>query len=302
MSMQKNYTQSDTPKIVIQKEKVPAILADDATPILAGDLNAAGHGISNVKNIETETINGIDLLKALIDLRHELQKWASERISTNKHKHALQDLPELSNYIEVCIEQILLTKNLPKHDHSHALKEISGDLPLSRLEKGQEIAAFIQKKFAEKEHSHPEYEQISSPNKGGTGKDFSEGEGFLFFKNGNATLAYPPTPEIGKEDLEALEEKLSFALLKGIGSIPSPKKEDPEICMELRFTQSILVPRKCNGLKLVEVCCKTPEGEVSPLFDMLKNGEKINMNAEMKTDDVLTLTPSQHCLVRLTFR
>lgn len=72
---------------IVQREKVSAVLAEDEKPVLAADLNASGKNIKNANDIETKTINGVDLLSSFSNALSALQSFCNKTFAHLRHSH-----------------------------------------------------------------------------------------------------------------------------------------------------------------------------------------------------------------------
>lgn len=289
-------------KTIVQQEKIPAVLADDSSPTLSGDLNGNGKSITNLSDIQTEKINGMRLMDLITTALKDVQDWAVKHFSLRSHKHTLEEIGGMEEYVKQKVSEYDGDLKYAKKQHKHDIKDVTGIMPLSIIEKGKELDQLLQKEFAPLSHTHPEISDIVGLGRGGLGVNLKKANGLPYFKDGTLSFVSLPSAEVTKGDLSSLEERVQELINRAISLIPTPEKEDTEVTLELRFSQHLLVPVKCDGKVLVSKVCRNIQGNNASDCSIAKNGEAFDVGDTVRSDDVLTFTPTQHCLVRLVFR
>lgn len=268
---------------IVREKPVPNPLVNDQNPRLSEDLDAQGNDIRNVGNIECKTINGKNPERAIQDELIKLSVASDLSYAAKDHSH--KEFSALDKKIDKVREDLTPTKSFAEAAHKHALDDISGSLPLSRLEKGQRIAQLLGKDLAEASHRHPITDRAI--------ESMQEAVGAIHDKL--PTLA-------AQSSLAALEKSLRD-LLTALGreieavkaSIPSEPKREAEV-IGVRFVH---IPKKAHGLSVQEIVGLDESGKPVQAT-VVRDGKEIGVGTSVSTDEKLHLSPPT-ATVRILF-
>lgn len=142
-------TTGETVKTVVKVEKCGHSLSKEREPKLGGELDADGHCIQNVADIDCETINGENLNDKLdmffADLREQFKGYALK-----DHEHA-----DIKESLKKAMDQKADKDHThPEKPHTHDIKETTGTLSLSRVEKGSQLSSLLERDLAAADHGH----------------------------------------------------------------------------------------------------------------------------------------------------
>lgn len=270
----------------VVEKPIPSPLRDDPSPALNTDLDAQGHDVKNVRNIECVTINGAppgdDFDKKLKVLSDGIKGLYAER----RHRH-----PDLDQAIDDLHERINKPQEkFAKERHEHTLKDVSGTVPLARIERGGEIQNLLRMKFAWEGHVHPR--EILPNEFGGLGQDISKLSGCLHLENGKP-VCKDCTPEVTKKDLLKLEHTLR-------AEIRPPKEEPLEIVTRVQSKDKIVVPKKCDG-KRIFFSAWTLNEEAADVT-LSRKGQVLSPGDTVFAHDFVTIQAKEPCYVCFLFR
>lgn len=144
-------TIGQTERTVVKVEKCGHSLSKEREPKLGGDLDVQGYDLENVNDIACKTINGekLDLkLEGLFSSLKELMKGHALK----DHEHA--DIK--AELLKALSQKADKDHSHPEVPHTHNLKDLAGNLPLSKMERGSEVSAVLSRSLADADHSHPD--------------------------------------------------------------------------------------------------------------------------------------------------
>src|SRR5205814_1991804 len=73
--------------------------------------------------------------------------------------HTHPEFVKLKQYVDQKAVELTPKGEYADKSHKHDLKDISGTVTLSRVERGQEVATMLDTEFAPRKHNHPMTEQ-----------------------------------------------------------------------------------------------------------------------------------------------
>lgn len=117
-------TKSSGERIIKEEVKVNATVADDPSPALAADLNGNGKNVTNVNDLQVETINGQDLVAVIQGLIGKLSAACEALYAPIKHIHP--EIAELKDSTEKALQGLQPKGEYAPLRHAHDYSEILG--------------------------------------------------------------------------------------------------------------------------------------------------------------------------------
>jgi len=275
-------------QIVTKEVKVPSRLADDPRPALAGDLIASGFSIREVKDISSTTYNGVKLFDYIVEALTELRDYVLRVCAPTKHTHEKGDVLGLKEEIESAIAQSKSRESHAEKFHVHEPKDVVG---LNTFVKDVVYSLGL----SHDSHDHPEITSVLQEIREGLSKKASDER----VQMAEARLAayWDTLTRNGVESREALGD-LSARVREVEKSIPVLPEETVEITREIQGgTSRIHVPRKCDGMKIVEVVGIALQKSGACAVSSSKNtGDTVAM------DELITVEVTAPCSVRFLFK
>lgn len=258
---------AESPKQTVVVEKVlHKQLKDDNMPVLKVDLDGNGKNIKNVADVECVTVNGQDPFKVFAEGLKNLLKQCQAELAKKEHTHSEFTV------LRADIDNLAKTTQ-PKGDyaevsHTHDISVMAGILPLSKVRDGDKLMKLVSSSFADKDHRHPELEaRLKEPSQ--AIEDLLSALEKKQDKK-DADLAILAV----KKQLSDLEKLVSLVQ----NSIPKPVEEEYEYVA----SQVFIVPRKANGMKVVELATYSTDGMRIKAEVPLKVGDQLSYDAFYK--------------------
>lgn len=236
---------AESPKETILVEKiVHKSLRDDDMPVLKADLDGGGKNIKNVKDVACDTINGKDFLDVFEKGLRKLLEQVRLEMSKREHTHA--EFTTLRADIEHLAKNKQEKGDFATSTHSHDIDQISGSIPLRRVQDGDKLLKLVGSSFAAADHRHVDLEaKLQEP--------------FKLIQELRTALTKKQDKEDAEIDRVDLKKKLE-ELQKFAETVQASIPKPVEVEHEFVASQVFIVPRKANGMKVVELATYSTDG------------------------------------------
>jgi hypothetical protein len=266
--MGRNITETTGKEIVTKQVPVGVELKDQRNPSLSGDMDARGHDLKNVGDVQAKTVNGRTIEQEVERFFDGVKREFGE-FAPVKHSHP--ELAELSEAIDGKADKDHAHK---LEDHTHSFSSITGTVTLDRVEHGEEISVLLSKEICPLKHSHPNLEAAIK-----TLDDNIK----IVAKAVDAKVS--PEAITGlTQSLNALEDALRHELKALEKKIPVLPKQERNIIGIKR----VHVPS--SGL-VQEIVGRDENGSPTKVT-VTRSGKEIKVGDALAADDILALSPA----------
>lgn len=266
--MARNITDTTGENVVVKNVPVRVELKDESKPSLSGSLNANGHDIVRVGNIQAEKFNGQTMDQAFDTFFGEVKKEL-DKLADKNHSH--KEIAELRSVIDGKADK--------DHDHEPrkvptSIEELSGTLSLAKIEGGDKLETLLARELCSSQHAHPAYEKALK----------TLDDNIKLVAKAVDTKIGPEATQALQQAFNALEDALRSELTvleKKIPVVPKPEKNVIGI-------KRIHVPQSGTVQEIVG----RDENGAPVKVQVIRSGKEIKVGDSLAADDILTLSPS----------